>query len=479
LDFSTRFEKNLVYFIRKHDLIKANEKVLVAVSGGRDSMALLHALSKVKKDFSISIVAVHMDHMLRNDSWKEKNVIAELAKRLGVKLISEKRNVPNFLKLNPNYSIEEAARVVRYRYFLEKFEELKGDKIALAHHRDDRIENFFLMLFRGSGIHGLSSMRVKNFPFIRPLMFTDKSEITKYVEENSIPYIEDYTNYNIDFQRNKLRLIFLPFIRERICKDIDKKIIRTVQILEEYSEFVEEYSEGLFNILNLHEDQNMIVLDYSKLVKEHPVVISEILRMTFEKLKGDTKGLNFEKISKTIELIKIKKVKNFEYNLGSSIRIFKSYDRLFFLKNYNLTLKGFNYKIDREGIYNIEEADTILELKVLNKFDFDKLRLSKEVVIFDCDKIKWPIFIRNRKAGDRIKPIGLKGHKKVKKVLNEMRIPRWLRNKVLVLQDSSGKIMWISGFRISEDFKVTQDTKRFLLLRIMRGGIFDNYEFKR
>jgi len=144
-----------------------------------------------------------------------------------------------------------------------------------------------------------------------------------------------------------------------------------------------------------------------------------------------------------------------------------------------LTLKEFNYKIDREGAYNIKEADTILEFKVLNNVDFDKLILNKEVVIFDYDKIEWPVFIRSRKAGDRIKPIGLKGHKKVKKVLNEMRIPRWLRNKVLVLQDSSGKIMWISGFRISEDFKVTQDTKRFLLLRIMRGGIFDNYEFKR
>jgi len=476
LDFVTRFEKNLVCFIERCNLIQSGEKILVAVSGGKDSMALLYALNKVKKRLEIDIVAIHMDHMLRKDSWREKVIIAELTEKIGVSFVSEKRSVPDFLKTNPSCSIEEGARIVRYRYFLDKLKELKGDKIALAHHKNDRIENFFLMLFRGAGIHGLSSMRVKNFPFIRPFMFTDKVEIERYVSENSIPYVEDYTNYDISYQRNRVRLVFLPFIKDKVCKDIDEKVLRTVKILEDYSEFVEKYSEKLFESLQIHINDTNVVLNFNKLVAEHPVIIGEIIRVSLKHLKGNAKGLNYEKLSKVIELIK--RAKNFEYNLGNSIKIFKSYDRVFIMKDLDLTLKEFNYKIEKEGIYNIKEADMVLEFKILKTPNFEILK-RENIEVFDYDKIEWPIFVRNRKPGDRIKPLGFQGHKKIKNILNEMKIPNWLKDKVLILQDSSGKIMWISGFRISDDFKVEQSTRRFLVLKVLKGGIFDKHEFKR
>lgn len=474
MDFVTRFEENLVYFIKNNNLIKEGEKILVAVSGGKDSMALLYSLNKIKEKLSISLVAIHLNHMLRHDSWKEREVISNFANRLKVKFFSEDRDVKAFLKSNPGYSLEEAARIVRYEYFFEKLEHLKGDKIALAHHRDDRVENFFLMLFRGAGLHGLSSMRADNLPFIRPFLFTNKSDISRYVEENSIPYVEDYTNYDTNIQRNKIRIIFLPFIKKEFCADIDEKVVRTVKVLESYSRFIEEYSEKFFEEIKLSEASDMIVLDFEKLKQEHRVIIGEVIRVVFQKLKGNVRGLNFEKISKVVELIK--NSTNFEYDLGESIKVFKSYNRVFFFKDRDLTLKEFNYKIEDEGIYEIKEADMIIELKVLDKIE--DLKIDDKIEVFDYDKIEWPIFARSKKAGDRIKPSGFHGHRKVKDILNEMKIPRWLRDKVLILQDSSGKIMWIYGFRISEDFKITKSTKRFLILRVVRGGIFNNYEFE-
>ncbi|MDI3472736.1 MAG: tRNA(Ile)-lysidine synthase [Thermotogaceae bacterium] len=474
LDFVTRFEENLVYFIKSNDLIREGEKILVAVSGGKDSMALLYSLNKIKERFSISLTAIHLDHMLRHDSWKERKVISDFANRLKVEFVSESRDVKAFLKSNPGYSLEEAARIVRYEYFFEKLKYLEGDKIALAHHKDDRVENFFLMLFRGAGLHGLSSMRANNPPFIRPFLFTNKSDISRYIQENSIPYVEDYTNYDTNIQRNKIRIIFLPIIRKEFCADIDKKVIRTVNVLEDYSRFIKEYSERFFEEIKLSETSNMIVLDFKKLHRENKVIVGEIIRIVFQRLKENVRGLNFEKISKVVELIK--NSINFEYDLGDSIKVFKSYNKVFFFKDHDLTLKEFNYKIEGEGIYEIEEADMVIELKVSDRIE--GLQVDEKTKVFDYDKIEWPIFARSRKAGDRIKPSGFRGHRKVKDILNEMKIPKWLRNGVLILQDSSGKIMWISGFRISEDFKITENTRRFLILKIVRGGIFNNYEFK-
>lgn len=476
LDFVTRFEENLVCFVKRHDLIRNGEKILIAVSGGKDSMALLYALNKIKEKLGIDIIAIHMDHMLREDSWKEKVTIAEFTEKIGVDFVSEKRNVLDFLKMNPGYSVEEAARLVRYGYFLDKLEELKGDKIALAHHKDDRIENFFLMLFRGAGIHGLSSMKIKNSPFIRPLMFTNKAEIERYVNQNSIPHVEDYTNYDTSYQRNKVRLIFLPFVKKKICKDTDKKVFRTIKILEDYSDFIEKYSKDLFKSLQLHINNKSVILDYNQLAMEHPVMIVEIVRTSLRYLKGNMKGLNYEKLSKIVELIK--GGKNFEYDLGDSVKIFKSYDKIFIMRDLDLTLKKFSYKIENEGVYNIEEADIILEFRISKALDF-KILDEENIEVFDHDKIKWPIFVRNRNPGDKMKPLGFQGHRKVKNILNEMKIPNWLKNKVLILQDSSGRIMWLSGFRISEDFKIDQSTEKFLILKVLKGGIFNKYEFKR
>ena len=458
-----RFEMNLFSFIKEKNLISGGDTILVGVSGGVDSMVLLHSLKRISRFINFEIICAHLNHAIRRESDQEMRFVVETARSWGIEVIAEKIDVIDY-KNRMKLSLEESARTVRMNFLKRTAEKVGANKIALAHNMNDRVENFFIRLFRGSGLRGITSMRVREGMIIRPLLNVTRKEIEDYARDVNLKYVVDRSNYDLRFTRNRIRHLLLPFIREKICSSVDERIWNFLMICDELWDYVHSRIKEEYEKLVIRETTDSVEIS-TDIVKEHPFVMNEILRMAYENLKGDLRNLNFEKLNKVRELIL--KGKNFEYNLGSSIFVESSFGKIRLFKSpEDLTDTSFEYKIDGEGIFKFDPPGIMVKFSTVNRAPWD-LGDGKTKAVFDLKKLKFPLILRNRRTGDRIRPLGMKGHKKVKDVMIERKINRRLRGKIPILTDADGRIMWIVGYIVSEDFKVDPNTEKVLIVEIL------------
>jgi tRNA(Ile)-lysidine synthase len=403
-----------------------NKKIILALSGGIDSMVLADLLLKAKADF----VLAHCNFHLRGEeSDGDERFVREFAERNGLILFVKQFDTMGYAKEH-GVSIEMAARDLRYAWFEELRQKLNYDYIAVAHHADDQLETFFINLLRGSGIKGLKGMQPVNGHIVRPLLDVSREEIHQYAIENHIAWREDHTNAETQFLRNKIRHELLPVI-DSISKDGRTSILKSIGHLASENELYREL---------VNEKLPIGHPDRVQLSKEH---LS--FQLLFEWLRDY--GFNTDQVHFIHEAM--------NGQPGTA----------FFSPTHRVT-------IERDGLELTpicQKSDTSIEISYqrIAKDENYTLDPSPEVAQMDYDKLTFPLQLRKWKAGDRFHPLGMKGSRLLSDYLKDLKLTTSQKENVSVLVTPNDEIVWVVGYRIDDRFKVTKETKT--VLRVLRN----------
>ena len=289
--------------IKSYDLLKKKDKLILGVSAGPDSICMLYQFLNIKKDYKLYLVCAHLNHGLRKEADQEESFIRDICDKLGIKCISEKKDVNKFLKGD---SLEQTARNLRYDFFLKCCRQTKIKKIALAHHKDDLIETVLMRLIRGSGLRGLRGFlpksKFKSANIIRPMIEIRKSEILDWLKQNKIAYCIDKSNFQDKFLRNRIRLKLMPILGEMNPNIADNLYNLAYNISLDY-DFIYTFSYRKFLSLKKKEKRNSICLELKGL-KELPVAIfNNVIRVAIEEVKGNTRKLETRHLEELKDLL--------------------------------------------------------------------------------------------------------------------------------------------------------------------------------
>ena len=451
--------------INKYNMIEKGDRILVAVSGGPDSVTLLHVLNMLKDELNISLVIAHVNHMLRDkESDGDEEYVKGLGNKFNIPVNTCRVDVDKYAR-EKGVSTEVAGREIRYDFFREVSIKEGCNKVAVAHNANDQVETFMMRLFRGSGIYGLRGIDAVRDNIIRPLIDVDRSSIEKFCEEMNVETRLDATNLENIYSRNKIRLDVLPYISENFNKDIIRTIMRTIDSFTIDNDYLEEQSYISYKkyAKNLGDK---IVIDKEAFTL-HKAVLSRLIRNVMKDLLGNIKEIEKKHIDEIILIQSGETGK--ELILPRRIKATNNYgDIVIQIDNKNNEFINFEKDINISGTTYIEELDITIECEVTNKKNINKFSNNYLIKYFDYDKIK-KVTIRIRRDGDYFTPLGMKGRKKLKDLFINEKIDKSKRSKIpLILFDN--EIAWIVGLRISEKFKITEETKRILIIQVKRGN---------
>lgn len=436
----------MIHIIKKNNLIEKGDTIVVAVSGGADSTALLHGLYSIKDDYDLELYVCHLNHQLRGeDADGDADYVKAISDQLGLKSYIFSKDIEALAK-DMKMSFEEAAREVRYELFDYVLKETGANKIAVAQNMNDQAETILMRLFRGSGLEGLTATKFKRDHIIRPLLGIHRRDIEKYCKVNELMYHTDHTNFETDYTRNKIRLELIPYIEKHFNEKVIEKLFDTTQLLTDDLKFIESYVNDIYN--RCVKKESVLLSD----LELDDAILSRVIRKIIDQ-QVSLKGVSYESVKEIMDMVRLQKHGNEKHIKGLVFKI--SYKQLLF---YNESCKGVEpTQFDRHFDYNgirIEQLDWV---------DTN----SSEIVTIDKDKIKGSLFVRTRKPGDRFSPLNMKGTKKLKDFLIDLKVPVHLRDDVLLLCDEE-QIIWVVGYRLSELYKVDSQTQNKISFKISK-----------
>lgn len=420
----------LDYMLNKLNL-KHNDYVVVGVSGGPDSMALLDLLIKVREEIKINIVCAHINHNKRKESKEEEEYIKKMCDYLGI--IFELLNINSYGDDN----FHNEARSKRYSFFTELAKKYNAKHIFTAHHADDLIETILMRIVRGSSIKGYSGFQkvseFEGFSIIRPLFSITKDEILSYNKKNKIHYFVDYTNDKDTYTRNRYRKYVLPFLKAEDSK-VHEKFEKFAQTLLEYNSYVEKQALKEMKSVYLQKTINIV-----KFLDLEEIIQKKIINIILEKLYNDDliliSDIHVELIYK---LIKSEKANSY-LHLPNDVIVSKNYNNLIFKKE---TMSLDDYEIELSKFVNLPNGKN---LEIVEKSTLS----SNYICRLNSSELKLPLYVRNRKNGDRIKIKGMLGSKKIKDIFIDEKIELEDRATWPIVLDSTDTIVWIPGLKKS------------------------------
>lgn len=442
--------------IAQFHMFPRGAKLIVGLSGGADSVALLHLLHSWQEEENWQITAVHIHHGLRGTEADEDARFAEdLCASLGIPCVVKRYDVGKEAKLR-RLGEEETGRILRYAAFREA---AGGEgRIAVAHHRKDQAETILMRLCRGTGLTGLTGMSPVRGDICRPLLFCDREEIEQYCRENHLPWREDATNQQEKYTRNKLRLRVLPLLEEINPKAV-AHIAETASLLAEEEDFLEQQAEAYFAQGKLPSATEEVHLSREKLHALHPAMRRRVLRKAMGIfLQTDVSQVQIQALE---DLLQKETGKSRDFPQG--IRAENRYEALVLSRKREQQAEGFCYELPVDEEVLIPEAG----IAVCASFHEKKVEISAETCtnVFDYDKIKYTLFCRTRKAGDFI-PLQ-NGRKKIKNLFIDEKIPRD-RREAYPLITMGEEVLWVPGLRASAAAGVDEQTVRRIWIRIRR-----------
>jgi len=472
-NYKTNLLRSVEQTITTYGMLKPNDAVVVGVSGGPDSVALLHILYTLAPRFSLRIGVAHLNHCLRQTaSDKDAEFVLSVAKKLDLPCFIEKVDVLKY-QIDNRLSLEEAARRVRYTFYNQVSKTNRFNKIALGHHGDDNAEQVLMNLFRGSGPLGLAGIPpVRNGIIIRPLIQAKRSEILGFLNKNKIPYIADTSNTDTRYLRNRIRLQLIPLLKAAYNPKIIETLNRLAEIIRAEEERIATEIDLLFKKTALNIQQDHVTFAVSRLNDIHISTQRRLFRRAIETIKGDLRRIRFSHIDSVARLLKNRQTEA-RLDFPGRIRVQQNNDVLRFSRE-KIALRHLDPKPGPEEIPAFEyaiatpESTFIKEIGLhihFSEMSIDNLPdvrdAGRHTGFFDQDVIHFPLVLRNYRPGDRFKPLGMAGTQPLKKFFIDKKIPKAERGKCSLLL-SRGKIIWVVGHRIDESVKVTPLTRNVL-----------------
>ncbi len=447
------FMDKVIKYIKENRLIDRSDRIVLGVSGGADSVCLLNILSEIKEKMNLHLCVVHVNHGIRGEEADEdEKFVKQMCEKMNVEYKAFHFDIPA-LALEKGMSEEEAGRHVRYQVFEQVAADTGADKIAVAHNANDSIETVLYNMCRGTGIRGVCGIPPKRDRIIRPILCLTRTEIEEYLAKKNIVFRTDSTNLIKGYTRNKIRLELLPYLENEINAASGTHILNLSRQLNEIENYMETQYKKCY-MENVEELPEKMVIRIDGLKAYPDIIKREVVRMCVEKTAGSLKDITSEHIYSIMNIMDSNTGKS--VNLPYGIVCMNSYGKCIMKKISETSRTEYDIQVEQPGEYTLENGAKLI-VSIEKSVNFEEKMYTKW---FDYDKIGNVIRLRSRKEGDYLEVADGK-HKKLKSYFIDEKVPRELRSTIPVLADGS-HIIWVVGYRISEKYKITKDTKRVL-----------------
>ena len=460
--------------IAEHQLLVAGDRVMVGVSGGPDSMVLLHLLHRLAPELKISLGVAHLNHCLRGRcSDQDAQAVEQEASRLGLVCHLGNARVEK-VRQRLKLSLEEAARRVRYAFFEKMMRDANYNKLALGHHRDDNAEQVMMALLRGSGPRGLSGIApIRNRRIVRPLIHARRSQILAYAQHECIDWVVDASNHDLKFERNRIRHHLLPLLAAQYNPRINDRLSQLADVMRTEEEWIDElvtvpYTEALIKRQN-----GCLVFRLHALRRMHPALVRRLFRRALMEIGGTLRRIGFTHI-RAMQRLVTDGGEGKTLHLPRGIRIRRRCDQLEFAQVKNHRRPGRHreqagwpagqivlsspfprtVKVDAMGV-----GLTVFACRPEQVPPWPEIGPNQ--AFFDLDRLSLPLTLRAKQPGDRFVPLGSKGSQKIKQYFIDHHISREDRANTPVLADRR-QIIWLVGQRIDDRLKVSPASTRIL-----------------
>lgn len=468
-NFANYIEKKVLSFIRQWDMLCPGDKVVLGVSGGADSVCLLAVMEALQTELQTELCVVHINHGVRAEAGQDAAYVEQLCLERSLPFYLKEIRMEELAK-QWKCSSEEAGRRARYAFFEEVCHATGSEKIAVAHNMGDCSETMLFHLFRGSGLIGLSGIRPVRDNIIRPILCLERREIEQYLSVKGLAYRHDITNDGDDYTRNRIRHHILPYAEEEIVCGATRNVYEAAKHLALVQDYIGQQVENAWEEVNIPAGEGRLALSLPKLAGLHEIVQKELLKKAVLQLTGSSKDITREHIDSLFELIG--RSGNRRIQLPGFLWGERSYERLLLYveracgepwHEIPVTGEALMAGAVRMAFEDVEIAMEILEFSG----NFQDIPQNKYTKWLDYDKIKGDINVRHRRNGDyfTVKTPQGAGRKKLKDYLIDEKLPREERDTLLLLAEGS-HVLWLVPYRISEYYKVSEDTVRVLQITV-------------
>ena len=452
-------------WVTSHALIMPGDRILAACSGGPDSLALVHILNRLKKEYSFSLAVACVNHMFRPEAAEEAEYVAAFSASLGLESFVTAINVSAYAAAN-KMSAQEAGRLLRYQYLRSVTAEWGGAKIATGHHRDDQVETVLINLLRGAGSGGLRGIQPENGGIIRPLLAVSRRDIEDYCIEYGLKPRYDSSNSKTTYLRNRVRLKLLPTLEADYNPAIREALWRLSELAGDEHDYLSREAARLWGTVAVAGAK--VAIDSKALAGLHKALQRELIRQAIEKKRGALTGISYGHVEKLLTMALSGTVGSLLPLPGGLIAV-KTYEGLELADNapdqqHTSLVQGFEpAEVVVPGITTVGGMKILAEIVT-----GPPPKHGRDTGLFDLEQLSLPLTVRARQPGDRFRPLGLGGSKKLKEFFIDNKVPEPERDSVPLIVDQQG-ILWVAGYRQSEHGRITENTQKILKLVIRQA----------
>ena len=453
--------------VEKFAMLTRDEHLLVAVSGGPDSVALLRALLLLSAEYRLRLTAAHLNHGLRGaEAGQEEDFICSLSEGMGIACLCKTVDI-RLLQKGKGHSLEEVGREERYRFLQEAAEKCGARKIATGHHRDDQAETVLINLIRGSGPEGLKGiLPVREGRIIRPLLRVGRGDILEFLKREGLTYMTDSSNLNPVFLRNRIRNKLIPELTKSYNPRMVAGLCHAAEITRREDDYLRDVVRQTLDRWGLVPEAGELFLPLTEFLTLHEALQGRIIKYLLKAATPSGSGIGYRHIEAVLELCRHPQCRPISLDLPFRIGVEKQQNTLRIRKGSGRERRGAGRETPPEYEYHVEipgkvylcETGVTVRFEFVEKPDFHAIKALPQAAFMDYDRITPPLILRNVRPGDRIEPLGMGGVKKLKSCFIDRKIPLRCRWKIPLLVDARS-VIWIAGQRISERVKVALETK--------------------
>jgi len=462
----SNFKNRFLEFSLKKKLFDPGDKVLATVSGGVDSMVLLHLLLECQRAVKITLGVVHLNHKIRGEAAeRDQELVREFCELHNLPYFGLSEDVVRYAQKN-KLSVEEAGHIIRKVKF-EQIAEANGySKIATGHHLDDQAETVLMRLIKGTGLNGLSAIRLTSGKWVRPLLFASRGEILEYAHNNQILYNEDLSNRDIKILRNRIRFQLLPLLKQDYNSRISEHLSQLSSMLEEWDDYLKSEVEKAEKDSVKKISQNKFEVGLSLFKFYFSWIFIKVIENIVEHITGEYLPLTYSKFSDLMDWVHSGHIGS-TFEISADIAGYKKTDKLIFQKSEREKSTAVNLEVFPEKEYTIPYPQMKIKLSSTepNKVYFNDDRNDEFI---DGSKLEFPLRLRNWQFSDRFTPLGFKRPKLVSDFLTDRKIGHPEKEKIMVLVNKN-EIVAIPGVQISDFYRVRRHTKKLYHLMVKMG----------
>ncbi len=463
------FSNQVKRTIERYHLLDRDDRLVVGVSGGVDSMVLLHLLDAYRQELNLFLIVAHVNHGLRpEESEKEAGLVRQVCNQLGLPFEYGQFDVRKFRKIR-GMSLQEAGREVRFRFFRGMLSKYSATKLALGHHADDQVETVLLRWIRGTGLRGLRGMLpVREGWVIRPLLESWKHEIESFARDQGIPFLADSSNLKPAYLRNRIRLKLIPFIEKEFQPNFRSVMMRTSARLREEDGFIEGEAEEAFRRLVVQREAHLS-FSWGQFQLLHRALQWRVLEKAIRRMDRD-EAVPEEEAWPAIDAVYRRMTgsgPSFRQAFPGGMLLERRYDQVALTRGSSREVPPFEIELIFPGQTVIREIGKTVKVEEMDvPSGTGRPEGSPDVAYLDSQQLRMPLKIRSFRPGDRFHPLGMKGTQKIKQFFIDHKIPRFERPMIPLLL-SGEEIVWVVGYRMDDRVKVTDSTKKVVKVEVV------------